>query len=267
MNARYIDTHCHIQFEDFDDNRDEIIEEMKRDGIIGILVGVDKDSSEKAILLAEKHEHLYATVGLHPNYTKENIWERDVFKALAVHPKVVAIGECGIDYFRPEPEDVSAPTRQQAVFRAQCALAEEVGKPLMVHARPTKGTQDAYHDVADILEEFPKVRANMHFFVGGVEEVARLTLLNSTFSYPGIVTFTRDYDSSIFAIPDGSIMTETDSPYASPASKRGKKNDPRSIPEILETLATVRKVPVETLEKQVLKTAQDIFGIAIGETL
>jgi TatD DNase family protein len=261
MNIRYIDVHCHLQFPEFDEGRDEILEEMKEKGIAAILVGTEKESSERAIALAEPHEHLFATVGLHPNDSPHEEWDGDAFRKMAQHPKVVAIGECGFDFFRPEDTDIDAKERQENIFRAQLQLAQEVGKPAMVHARPSKGAQDAYHETARLLREYEGVVANMHFFVGGVEEVDLLSSLGATFSYPGVVTFARDYDDPVRRVPNDRIMTETDAPYAAPKNRRGKRNDPLSIPEILEALAAIREEDTETLREAVLKNAKNTFSL------
>jgi TatD DNase family protein len=156
---------------------------------------------------------------------------------------------------------VGAKERQEKAFRIQLSLAKELGKPVMVHARPRKGTQDVYDDVARILRECPGVVANIHFFVGDIETVSELGKCGVTFSYGGVVTFARDYDEAVRSIPSGSILTETDCPYAAPASRRGKRNDPLSIPEILKALSEVRCVEEDVLRQEVREAARRVFAI------
>jgi len=145
---KYIDAHCHLQFDAYDEDREQIIEEMRQKEIHGIVVGVDLESSKKAVELANKHEHLYATVGMHPCYVDEGEFT-DEYKELAQDESVVAIGECGLDFFRQEDSKL-----QREVFIQQTELALELDKALMIHSRPSKGTQDAYLELIDILSGY-----------------------------------------------------------------------------------------------------------------
>src|SRR6266403_1889704 len=148
---RYFDAHCHIQFDGYEEDRDALIAKMQEEAVAGLVVGVNYESSQNAIALAKKHEHLYASVGLHPNDAGIELFEREAFESLAEDVNVVAIGECGLDYFRPgDPE--AAKLTQREVFQRHIDLAAKTGKPLMIHARPRKGSQDAYEDALDMLE-------------------------------------------------------------------------------------------------------------------
>lgn len=263
---KYFDAHCHIQFPPYDEDREQVIAAMQEQGIGGLVVGVDTDSSRKAAALAEKHDGLWASVGLHPNDTPEEPFDMAAFKELLQHPKVVAIGECGLDNFRPEDPE-SEKVRQRSVFEQHVQLAIEAEKPLMIHARPSKGTMDAYQELISILKSYKqehgdKLRGDIHFFVGGVEEARQLIDLDFTLSYTAVVTFARDYDEVVRFAPLSSLISETDSPYVAPAPNRGKRNDPRAIPTVVEALAAIRGEDLETVRVQILQNVQRVFKIS-----
>lgn len=265
MNVRYIDAHCHIQFDQYAADDEELIERMKTEGVAGIVVGVDRASSEKAVALVERYEHLFASVGLHPNQTGEESFDEASYRTLAVHPKVVAIGECGLDYFRPVEVNDEVKGKQKEVFRKHIALAALLDKPLIIHARPSNGTMDAYHDLIEILKEaktkYPNLRGDIHFFVGGVAEAQELITLGFTISFTAVITFARDYDNVIRAVPLGSILSETDAPYVAPASRRGKRNDPLAAIEVVAQIASIRAEDPETVRQTLLKNAQKLFSL------
>lgn len=262
---KYFDAHCHIQFPMFDEDREALAARMEQESFGGIVVGVDSGSSEQAIALAESHPHLWAAAGLHPNYTEEHVFDRDAFRALAKHPRVVAIGECGLDNFRPENPD-STRAKQREVFEAHVQLAIELDKPLMIHARPTKGTMDAYTDLIEILASYKKergdkLRGDIHFFVGGIEEARALIELGFTLSYTAVLTFTHDYDDVVRFIPLSHLLSETDSPYVAPASRRGQRNDPFSVRDVVSAIARIRGEEEEIVREAVLANARRVFSI------
>jgi len=270
MEIRYIDAHCHLQFPEYDADRDAVIEEMRTAGIAGIVVGTDLESSRAAVALAERHEHLYASVGLHPNNVKDIVspsfdegLTMSKLREFATHPKVVAIGECGLDYFRSDNKE-----KQIALFRAHLLFAQEVNKPLIIHCRPSKGTTDAYDDLVGILQNtktaYPNLRGDIHFFVGGEREARAFAALGFTVSYTAVTTFARDYDATIRSLPLNSLLVETDAPYVAPASRRGKRNDPLAIPEIVAALASIRGEEPEVIRRSLLVNTGRLFGLPIG---
>ncbi len=265
MNVRYVDAHCHIQFEQYTEDDVELIERMRAEGVAGIVVGVDLDSSEKAIALAEKHEHLFASVGLHPNRVAEEPFDEAAYRALAAHPKVVAIGECGLDYFRPTEVNDEVKAKQKEILQKHIELAVELDRPLILHPRPSKGTMDAYRDLIDILKEakaaHPALRGDAHFFVGGVAEEEALIALGFTVSFTAVITFARDYDEVIRAAPLASILSETDAPYIAPASRRGKRNDPLAVIEVVSKIAEIRGEDTETVRAALLTNAERVFSL------
>lgn len=262
---KYFDAHCHIQFPMFDEDRELLARRMEEEAFGGIVVGVDKASSEQALALSESHPHLWAAAGLHPNYTTEQEFDRDAFRALAARPRVVAIGECGLDNFRPENSDATR-QKQRDVFEQHVQLAVELDKPLMIHARPTKGTMDAYRDLIEILTSYKKehgerLRGDIHFFVGGIDEARALIELDFTLSYTAVLTFTHDYDDVVRSIPQTHLLSETDAPYVAPVSRRGQRNDPFSVRDVVAAMALIRGEDEEMLREAVLQNAKRVFRL------
>lgn len=267
MNACYVDAHCHVQLPDYDVDRETVIERMKSDGIAGIVVGVDYETSRDAVLLAEKHEHLFASVALHPSEAATSFDIR-AFEELAQHPRTVAIGECGLDYFRLPAHAEGVPEMQKALFQKHLALARTVGKPLMIHARPSKGTNDAYRDTLALLaqekRENPALSGNVHFFVGGISEMQSFAALGFSVSFTAVITFTHDYDAVIAAAPESMILSETDAPFVAPASRRGSRNDPLAVIDVVHRIAEVRDTDTETIRIRLLKNAISHFSLPLG---
>ncbi|KND51593.1 MAG: TatD DNase family protein [Parcubacteria bacterium C7867-007] len=264
---KYFDAHCHIQFDAYDADREELVRSMDEQGVGGLVVGVDRVSSEQAIKLVEKHESLFAAVGLHPNDCPEEVFTVSLYRELASHPKVLAIGECGLDNYRPEDPEATK-RKQREVFEQHVQLAIETDKPLMIHSRPSKGTQDAYEDTIDILKSYKrehgdKVRGDMHFFVGGVEEARQFVDLDFTLSYTAVLTFTQDYDEVVRFAPLTHLLSETDSPYVAPAPNRGKRNDPRAVQAVIGAIARIRGEDEEMVRDQVLQNAERLFGATL----
>ncbi len=266
MEMKYVDVHCHIQFDNYDADSTELIEKMRQESVAGIVVGVDYESSVKAVELAEKHEHLFASVGLHPNRvgddTSLSIDDRRNIRTLAQHKKVVAIGECGLDYFRPAEVNDAVKNAQREALRVQIALAHELDKPLIIHCRPTKGTNDAYHDLIEILKETGG-RGDIHFFVGGVAEAEQLIELGFTVSFTAVITFSHDYDEVIRAVPLESILSETDAPYVAPAGRRGKRNDPLAVIDVVNQIAIIRGEDLGMVRKALCENATQLFKLSI----
>ncbi len=283
MQVRYIDAHCHIQFEQYTDDDIALIGRMKDEGVAGIVVGVDAESSREAIVLTKEHEHLFAAVGLHPNRVEQEIFDTETYRELTKSPKVVAIGECGLDYYRlPTNETAySAPSspkatkghseatkaKQKEILQKHVVLATELDKPLIIHARPSKGTQDAYHDLIEILREekitYPNLCGDIHFFVGGVAEASELIKLGFTISFTAVITFARDYDEVIRTVPLTSILCETDAPYVAPASRRGERNDPLAVVDVVAKIAEIRGEPPETVRETLLANAERLFQLPL----
>lgn len=270
-----MDAHCHLQFDEYAQDDAELIARMREEGVAGVVVGVDLESSKKALVLAERHGHLFASVGLHPNHVRDIVspssddgLTMSYIRGLAAHPKVVAIGECGLDFFRPVEVNEEIKGAQKELFKEHIALATELDKPLIIHCRPSKGTMDAYHDLIAILKEakaeHPTLRGDIHFFVGGVAEARAFIDLGFTLSFTAVITFVRDYDGVIRAVPLESILSETDAPYVAPASRRGERNDPLAVQDVVAKIAEIRGEDPEIIRAALLANAARLFALGIA---
>ena len=258
-----IDAHSHLQLPEFDADRAEVILRMKVAGVKTITVGINEATSRAALALAEEYpDCLWATVGTHPADGDLNSFNSDVLRTLAAHSKAVAIGECGLDYYRLKDGDEATKEKQKEVFRTHIAIAEEFGKSLMVHCRPRKGTDDAYEDLIGVLStthySLPTV---IHFFVGSPSIAERLLALGCYFTFGGVITFVRDYDEAIKAIPMEKILAETDAPFVAPIPYRGKRNEPAYVIEVVRKLAGLKGISFDEATRMTAKTAKAVFGI------
>ena len=247
----------------FDSDREEVIQKLKDGNISTITVGADYKSSLLAVELADKHENLYAAVGLHPSDVLIEEFNYEQMLDLAINKKVVAIGECGLDYFRDNDEDFK--NKQKEIFNLHIKLALEVDKPLMIHARASKGTMDAYIDVLDILEFYKKtnskLNANFHFFAGDINIAKKIVKNGFTISFDGPITFSHDYDEVIKEIDLESIMAETDSPLAAPVPYRGKRCEPQMVKEVIKRIAELKGLSEQETNKIILNNIKRVFKI------
>ncbi len=262
MEFKYIDIHSHLNLSQFDADADQVAQDMAAEGVAAITVGTNAETSARAIKLAEKHENLFACIGLHPVDNPDAVFDIETFEQQVQHPKVVAIGECGLDYFRLENEaDV---TRQRENFQKQIDLAIKYDKPLMLHVRPSAGSFDAYDDVLEILrplaaEHGSRLRGNSHFFAGTPDQARQFNELEFTVSFTGVITFTHDYDATIQSVSLSMMHAETDAPYVAPVPHRGERNTPAYVKYVYETLADIRGEDRETVRLQLLENAVTMF--------
>lgn len=264
----YFDAHCHIQFDAYDEDRDALIARMNAEKVGALVVGCDLPSSRRAVEVAEKHEHLYASIGLHPNHEADEWFESKNYLALGKSPKVVAVGECGLDYFRPKDTGAETKHKQRAVFEDHIRLALTLDKPLVIHARPTKGTMDAYEDALAIIASYQqehgeKLRGDFHFFVGDVDTARGIFELGFTISYTAVLTFARDYDEVVRYAPLDRLLAETDAPYVAPLARRGQRNDPISVVDVVRTIAEVRGESLDSVRRALLHNTQTLFSLPI----
>ncbi len=276
----FFDAHAHPQFAAYNDDRKEVIERAIEAGVGMVAVGTQKDTSHAALELAEKYGgRVWAAVGLHPIHTSKSYhdteelgggeaakgftsrgeeFDYEYYKKLALDPKVVAIGECGLDYFRVagNKEHVA---RQMGALEEQIELAAELKKPLMIHCR------DAFSDLIDILVACrlslvvnPGI---IHFFSGTIDEAKKLLEMGFYFTFGGVITFTKDYNEIVKMIPLDRILSETDAPYVAPTPYRGKRNEPAYVVEVVKKLAEIKGVPVEKMAEQTCRNVQRAFGI------
>jgi len=280
MNYAFFDIHSHLHDKAFHDDRDALLKEMKSYGVASITIGTDLSTSKEAVLLAQGYDNLYATIGLHPADNVTETFDKEAFTTLLLeHRKIIAIGECGLDYYYVEnfferdketkgithhkDDEV---TRQKRLFEEQVAFACEHSLPLMLHGRPSRGKMDAYEDMLQILENAKKkygtkLRGNAHFFVGNIDIAKRFVDIGFTMSFSGVITFTHDYDDVVRYLPITMIQAETDSPYATPAPFRGKRNSPMYVQEVVAKIAVLRNEPFEEVRNQLLLNAKRVFDI------
>ena len=252
-----IDSHCHLDFDAFENQRDRIVAEANEAGVNTIVnIGVDIPSSKRSIALAEQYDCIYATVGIHPHDAKK-VGSRtiDELRELSRHPKVVAIGEIGLDYYR----DMSPRKVQQRVFREQLELACEVNLPVVIHTR--ESFEDSLTIVSDYVDRLPG--GVFHCFPGNVQEAERVFDIGFVISVGGIITFKNSQMSRMAAeVPLEKILLETDAPYLAPVPFRGKTNCPAYVVHTCRKLAELRGESVQEVEKVTDRNTQRLFGLA-----
>ena len=250
------DTHAHYDDEAFDLDREVLLAAMPSCGV-GLILdpGCDIETSQKVVALAEKFSHVYAAVGFHPEncapYTSADL---DTLRELAKHPKVVAIGEIGLDYYW---EQNPPKTFQQEVFHAQLALAQELHLPVIVHDR------DAHSDCLEIVKEFPAVRGVFHCYSGSVEMARELWNRGWYTGFDGPVTYKNARKTVEVAaeVPLDKLLLETDSPYLSPVPKRGERNDSRNIAPIAAKIAEIRGMTADEIIRIAAENGRKLFRI------
>lgn len=266
MAIRYFDAHSHIHFPEYEGDVEDVLFRMKEAEASTITVGCDTATSKAARDFAHWHG-IYATAGLHPSDNRAEPLNEDVFRELLKDERVVAVGECGLDYYRLGDSPEREKERQKDIFRRQIALSVEAQKPVMIHCRATPPDNaqhtDAHEDTLSILKDFPEVRPILHFFTGSPEIAARYGAFDAYFSFSGVVTFAPMYGSTVAAVPLNRILTETDAPYAAPAPYRGKRNEPAFVVATLAHIADIRGLPEEEMRDRVLRNAEAAFGITL----
>ncbi|MEK7118880.1 MAG: TatD family hydrolase [Patescibacteria group bacterium] len=286
MNISCIDIHSHLNDKRYANDLPEVLTRMREQDVASIVVGTDREMSERAIALAEANDNLWATIGQHPTDKHEEVFDEEWYAEKIKHPRAVAIGECGLDYCRlavrdekvqgdtfqsqgvtsnflvsDTPDFAAEKKRQHDLFERQILLAEKVGKPLMVHGRSSKGTMDAYNDILEILKRHPNVCGNVHFFVGNTDIAKQFLDLGFTVSFTGVLTFTHDYDEVVRYIPIDRIMSETDAPYVAPAPHRGLRNEPSYAAEVVKAIARIRGEEEGLVRETLVKNAYKAFKL------
>lgn len=248
---KFFDVHCHLQFLQYEGDLPEVLARMQEREVGGIVVGTDLTMSKAGIALAEKHDFLWASVGLHPNSEEKWIDISIRMEELAKHPKVVAIGECGLDYFRSSNKE-----EQKEKFEAQIQLAKKLHKSLIVHCR------DAHDDCSSILQKTAiAIPVVMHFFTGDSRLAQNYLDLGCYLSFPGPITYTDMYDESIRVTPLDKILAETDAPFAAPVPFRGKRNEPAYVVEVIKKIASLKSISLEEAAFQITLNSERVFGL------
>ncbi len=257
MAAEIIDSHVHLDFEDFQPDFAEVLTRAKTAGVIGMVsIGSSSgfESAENAIKLSERYPNIWATAGIHPHAAATE-FDPAKLKALASHPRVVAIGETGLDYFR----DWSPKEAQEKWFRAQIALAKELNKPLIIHSR------SAGEDCFRILSETDaaSVGGVFHCFSEDATFAARLSTINFLVSFPGTITFKKNeaLREIVKAIPLEQMMVETDGPYMAPEPNRGKRCESAFVIDTAKMVAKVKGISFEECAAALTATTRRFFKI------
>ncbi len=292
-----LDIHAHLFWDSYDADRDEVIRRAREAGVDTVIcVGTSPEDNPQAIAMAERYDGVYASIGLHPHFfnkvekeflisnsqslnksqflsTKiQNHFEE--LRGLARHPKVIAIGECGLDYYsRGEQEAVDSEQKkfQTKGFLAQLRLAEELGLPIIIHTRPSAGSQDAYEDVLEILQATSyKLPAILHCYQGDTEITKKfLALPHTYFSFAGTITYpvkqsvigTKDDPAEVVKlVPLERLFVETDCPFLAPQERRGVRNEPAFVISMAEKICELKTCATSDLDAILDGNLNTVFG-------
>lgn len=252
-----VDSHCHLDFPELVENLDSILDSMKANDVAAALcVGVNLEDFPNVRKIAEDHPHVFASVGVHPDYevSEPSI---DAIMSLANHPKVVAIGETGLDYFRLQGDL----EWQRERFRTHIRAAKRLDKPLIVH------TRSASSDTLRIMKEegAEEVGGVMHCFTESLEVARAAMEMNFHISFSGIVTFKKavELKEVAKAVPLDKMLVETDSPYLAPVPYRGKTNQPAYVRHVAEEIATLKGISLEEVAASTTSNFSALFGVSV----
>ena len=282
MKFDLIDTHCHVHFAAYKDDMDEVIQRSLDEGIAMITVGTQSDTSKRAIEIAEKYEGVWATIGLHPLHlhkqefnddnefdptkikTRTEEFDAKYYRELVAHPKVVAIGEFGLDYYHKPPnvDEAQVIEDQKAATNLQIDFATEFNKPIVVHCR------DAYDHQLEILKnaiEEGKLqkRGVVHCYTGSLEYAQKFIDLGFMIGFTGILVFSDELQRVAKELPMESILIETDAPYLAPPPHRGKRNEPSYVKHVAQTLADIKGLSYKQVAGKTTQNAIDFFNLEV----
>jgi len=260
----FIDTHAHLDFPEFKNEVHQVLGRAIAAGVRRILnVGVDVDSSKKSVDLARKYPEVFAAIGIHPHSALDlDIEAKQRLLAISNHPKVMAIGECGLDYYylKRSSQFANYPNREQQIFcfEQMLDLSIELRLPVIVHCR------EAEADIYAILKSYQKdLRGVLHCFSGEWDFAKKILDLGMAISFTGNITYKHgtELERIIAEIPLGRMMIETDCPYLAPEPYRGKRNESAYVVRVAEEIARIKQVSLAEVEKQTTKKAMSLFGI------
>lgn len=265
-----IDVHCHLNFKSFANDYDEVIKQASEAGVTTIInVGTKLDSSKKAVELASKYDNLYAIVGVHPHHADKLELEQDwieQLEKLAGEPKVVAIGEIGMDYYRYKSNGITDPKQQRDVFEKQIELSHKVGLPLQIHNR------HAGNDILEVLSyhksSLKSIPGMFHCFSGNIDFLKKVLDLGFYVGFDGNITYEgiAPGEGTLLSdiaqeAPIDRIVVETDSPYLTPIPHRGSRNTPAYGILVGEFIAKIKNLSLVQIDEQTTKNARLLFGI------
>ena len=254
-----IDTHCHLDDPRYDADIDAVLERAYSQGVKEFIIpGADIDTLPRAVELAEKYDTVYFAVGIHPYHAEQ--YDRSALSPYTKHPKCVAVGECGLDYYRlPDTEEAVAAekSRQKEVFIDQILWAKELGKPLIVHIR------DASHDSLGLLEAYAGPEGGVLHCYNADEQLLKLADRNFYFGIGGVLTFknARKLIQVYPKIAPDRLLIETDAPYLTPHPHRGERNEPAYTALVAEKMSGLSQIPRADIERITSENAHRLFGI------
>ena len=256
---------------------------MREAGVATIAVGADLASSKEAVKIAMENENIWACIGVHPNHNLEEVFDEKNYEELIKNPKVVAIGECGLDYYNSlkskaegQKEIQDKKNKQKKDFINQIEFAIKYDKPLMLHIRDglkqSESFGQAFSDAYEILKNYDgKVKGNLHFFTGDLAQAQKFIDLGFTISFTGLITYPpkqelgragiQDFYEVIKSIPLDKIQAETDAPFVAPVPYRGKRNEPSYVIEVVKKITEIRGEDFEVVRRKLLENAKRIFGL------
>ncbi len=245
------ETHAHLDFSDFDKDRDQVLREAEKAGVKKIInIGIDRESSERSIKLAKKYPQIYATVGYHPSTV--NTFDESVIRQLVKQPKVVAIGEIGLDYYR----NYNPKSMMQEIFERQVALAKEYNMPIVIHDR------EAHEDCFQILKKYNPEKVVFHCFSGDVLFAEKVLQENWYISITGVVTYKNSgLGDVVRVLPKDKFFIETDCPYLTPVPYRGKRNQPSYLIYVVQVMSEILRVTPNIVADQAYQNACNFFSI------
>jgi TatD DNase family protein len=250
-----IDTHCHLDFPEFDQDREEVILRAKNARVDYIVnVGSSLNSSAASVRLAEEHEFIYAVVGTHPHEADNfNSGEEAALRRLAKSNKVVGIGETGLDYYR----NYSKARNQEGLFSSMLRMAKDFNLPLVVHSR------DAQEDTLKILKDAMPIKAVVHCFSGGADFLKECLELGFFISFTCNITYKKAQAlrDMVQLAPLERIFLETDAPYLSPEGLRGRRNEPLNVRLLAEEVARIKNLSVEGIAAATSANAKEFFNL------
>jgi TatD DNase family protein len=294
---KYIDIHSHLGFEDYGPDFKAVVNRMKESGVGTIAIGADLATSIEAVKVATENENVWACIGQHPthNISETNFrynessevshsllgFDEVEFEKLVKSPKVVAVGECGLEYYKlvGSPEEIEKiKNKQKEIFIKQINFALKYNKALMLHIRDglphhsgvggeVKG--EAFNDAYEILNKIyldqgltlGQRRGNVHFFTGKLDMAKKFIDLGFTISFTGLITYIHDFDKIIKNVPLESLQAETDAPYVAPVPHRGERNEPSHVTHVYQKIAEIKGLDPEMVRLQLLENAKRVFGI------
>jgi TatD DNase family protein len=255
VNGELIDTHAHIDFPEFDLDRDEVVARAQEQGVLRIInIGSSLEGSKRSVELAGRYPGVYATVGIHPHEADSSgAQDLQVIKELLRAPKVVAIGEVGLDYFK----NFSTPENQRALFRQSLAMAKPAALPLVLHCR------QAQEDLLSIIKEFLPLRAVVHCFCGNQEFLSECVAQGFYISFTCTITYknAQGLRDMVKAAPLDRLMLETDAPYLSPEGLRGKRNEPANVRLLAAEVARIKELSIDEVARVTTDNAKRFFNL------